>query len=135
MNQAFTSLQSTANIYETHSARIYPETLKEALGTIAVHASGIHKYFLFVLSFGKDGLNLDTDNHVIAGYHSSGKIRGWGSHLYVFEPNFGEFKLSAGEIKDFFGQIRTSYAGYVTKAGIVSAKKLQLVTVHKVLVP
>lgn len=135
INTAFTSVSSAVSIAATETADIYPEGMKEALQSIFVHTSGIHRYFLCVLSFGESALKVDTDNHVIAGYHSGGKFRGWGSHLYVFEPNFGEFRLSGGEVKTFFEQIRAAYLGYVTKAGEASPKKLQLVTIHKLAVP
>ncbi|MGO4833623.1 YopT-type cysteine protease domain-containing protein [Rhizobiaceae sp. 2RAB30] len=81
---------------------------------------------MILLSFGKD-------NHCIAAYHSSGKLFGYGSHLYVFEPNFGEIKIGASEtaVKGFFKALAETYKNYVNKAGEPDPKKLDRVTVTK----
>jgi hypothetical protein len=48
-------------------------------------------------------INFNGSNpHTICCYMSSGKIFGYGKHLYVFEPNRGEFKVPASDIPKFF---------------------------------
>ena len=81
---------------------------------------------MILLSFGKD-------HHCIAAYHSSGKLFGYGSHLYVFEPNFGEIKIGASEtaVKGFFKALAAAYMTYETKAGVKSPKKLDWITVNQ----
>ena len=49
--------------------------------------------------------------HAICAYKSSGKIFGIGSHLYVFDPNFGEFRVSTDKIEDFYRALRAEYYG------------------------
>jgi hypothetical protein len=132
INAGFAAGGSTARIVATQFIRLDSESLNDEMDEVFVHTSGIHNYYLLVLSFGATRLNIDADNHVIAAYHSNGKFRGWGSHLYVFEPNFGEFKLSGSEVKGFFRQLVAAYAGYVNKDGVVSKKTMRMITVHKV---
>lgn len=48
-------------------------------------------------------INLDGQTpHTICCYMSSGTAFGYGTHLYVFEPNRGEFKVPANEVDEFF---------------------------------
>lgn len=48
-------------------------------------------------------INFNGSNpHTICCYMSSGKMFGYGKHLYVFEPNRGEFKVPASDIPKFF---------------------------------
>jgi len=42
-------------------------------------------------------------------YKSSGKLFGLGSHLYVFDPNQGEFRIPHGKIWDFFSTLFKEY--------------------------
>ncbi|NNE65095.1 MAG: hypothetical protein HKN33_00900, partial [Pyrinomonadaceae bacterium] len=41
--------------------------------------------------------------HAIAFYLSSGKMLGLGRHVYVFDPNFGEFKVPKSNFKNWLG--------------------------------
>lgn len=123
---------STASIVKTTQVQLDSADLKEELAEVFAHTSGIHNYFLILLSFGEDRLKLGSDNHTIAAYHSGGTFRGWGSHLYVFEPNFGEFKLSGGEIKGFFREEIAAYRGYVDKQNVASPKIMRMITIHQV---
>lgn len=52
-----------------------------------------------------------TGRHAICSCKSSGKIFGIGSHLYVFDPNFGEFRVQGGQIKDFYLSLFGEYQG------------------------
>lgn len=52
-----------------------------------------------------------TGRHAICSYKSSGKIFGIGAHLYVFDPNFGEFRVPGGQIKDFYTSLFLVYQG------------------------
>ncbi|WP_188092276.1 YopT-type cysteine protease domain-containing protein [Azospirillum sp. B21] len=52
---------------------------------------------------------LKKGRHAICAYKSGGKIFGMGAHLYVFDPNFGEFRVSSGEIKDFYQALFDRY--------------------------
>jgi len=57
--------------------------------------------------------------HAICSYKSGGKFFGLGSHLYVFDPNFGEYRVPSGQIVDFYKALFTSAYG-----GIKNLKKL-----------
>lgn len=48
--------------------------------------------------------------HAICSYKSGGKIFGLGAHLYVFDPNYGEFRIPTGQIREFFDSLLNSYA-------------------------
>lgn len=108
------------------SSRYYGSDADDSLHPLYTHTSGINNYYMILLSFGKD-------NHCIAAYHSSGKLFGYGSHLYVFEPNFGEIKIGASEaaVKGFFKALAATYMTYENKAGVKDPKKLDRVTVNK----
>ncbi len=97
----------------------------DSLHPLYTHTSGLNNYYMILLSFG-------GDHHCIAAYHSSGKLFGYGSHLYVFEPNFGEIKIAGSEtaVKGFFKALAAAYMGYVTRAGAASPKKLDRVTIN-----
>jgi hypothetical protein len=135
INAGFASASSGISIVKTDRTFYEGGEDSEALQSIFVHTAGIHNYYVIMLSFGDSRLSIDADNHAIAGYHSNGKFRGWGSHLYIFEPNFGEFKLSGSEVKGFFKQISNAYLNYKTKEGVLSSKKLRLVTIHALSLP
>lgn len=99
---------------------------KESLHPLYTNTSSYNTYYLIILSFG-------TDHHCIAAYHSSGKLFGYGSHLYVFEPNFGEIKIGGSEtqVKAFFKALADEYENYTTKAGKRSPKRLDTITINK----
>jgi hypothetical protein len=61
-----------------------------------------HSYHLIAFG-GKRG------GHAICSYKSGGKLFGIGSHLYVFDPNFGEFRLESGQIIVFFRDLLSIY--------------------------
>jgi hypothetical protein len=51
----------------------------------------VHRYHVLSLTgFG--------DGHAIAAYMSSGKIFGLARHVYLFDPNIGEFKIPEGDL-------------------------------------
>lgn len=108
------------------SSRYYGSDADDSLHPLYTHTSGINRYYLILLSFG-------SDNHCIAAYHSSGKLFGYGSHLYVFEPNFGEIKVGGSEtaVKGFFKALAATYMTYVDKGNVKDPKKLDRVTVSK----
>lgn len=100
---------------------------QESLHPLYTGTSGHHTYYMILLSFRKD-------HHCIAAYHSSGKLFGYGSHLYVFEPNFGEIKIGASEthVKGFFKALADTYEGYTDKkTGKRSPKNLDTITINK----
>jgi hypothetical protein len=45
----------------------------------------------------------------VSTYKSSGKIFGIGSHLYAFDPNFGEYRIESGNIIQFITALRDEY--------------------------
>jgi len=55
--------------------------------------------------------------HAICAYKSSGKIFGIGSHLYVFDPNYGEFRVPTDKIEYFFRSLRETYGGEFNAVG------------------
>jgi len=119
---AFAESGMSANLAD--STRFMRAAADECLHPLYTHTGGHNNYFLILLSFGKD-------NHCIAAYHSSGKLFGYGSHLYVFEPNFGEIKIPASEtaVKGFFKALAEAYRTYAGKDNVVDPKILDRVTV------
>jgi hypothetical protein len=63
-----------------------------------------------------------TGRHGICSYKSSGKIFGFGSHLYVFDPNFGEFRVPGGQIRDFYSSLFCVYGGRGHIRDIITCK-------------
>ena len=57
--------------------------------------------------------NMHTDDgvrgHAICSYKSGGKMFGIGSHLYAFDPNYGEFRVPTGSIVDFYDELFKLY--------------------------
>jgi hypothetical protein len=63
----------------------------------------VHRYNLIALAgFGA--------GHATASYYSSGKILGYGRHLYFFDPNIGEFKIPEADIVYVFDALSKRYA-------------------------
>lgn len=81
---------------------------------------GKHRYVQLSMRFNKGG------GHATCSYQSSGKIFGLGAHLYVFDPNYGEFKISVGDIDEFYGLLFNSYKG--SKLGGVNSYEVWDVT-------
>ena len=71
-----------------------------------------HSYFLCGIRF-----TVDTQSgaHAIGFYQSGGKLFGSKKHVYLFDPNFGEFKFKSG---DFTNKLTTflgeAYGGEIT---------------------
>jgi hypothetical protein len=111
LNAACKAAYGSAKVCSLETIRLAGGKLTQEMNALFVHTSGIHEYYLIALSFERRHPAAGDDIHFIAAYHSGGKFRGWGSHLYVFDPNFGEFKLSGGEVKGFFRQLIDAYQG------------------------
>ncbi|CAN7511155.1 YopT-type cysteine protease domain-containing protein [Rhizobium sp. LjRoot30] len=94
------------------------EKANESLHPIYTGSSSLNRYYMIILTFG-------SDNHCIAAYHSGGKFLGIGSHLYVFEPNFGEIKVPASEssVKGLFKAIAEAYEGYTPRGSSTPSPK------------
>jgi len=54
-----------------------------------------HTYHLISFQYSNGG-------HAICSYKSGGKFLGIGSHLYIFDANFGEFRVRSGQVASFF---------------------------------
>ena len=71
-----------------------------------------HSYFLCGITFTVDS---QSGAHAIGFYQSGGKLFGTKKHVYLFDPNFGEFKFKSG---DFTGKLTTflgeSYGGEIS---------------------
>jgi len=65
--------------------------------------------------------------HAICSYRSGGKFFGLGSHLYVFDPNFGEYRVPSGQIVDFYNALFTNAYG-----GIKNLKSLKTFRVENI---
>lgn len=131
IDAGFEALGSPVRITSTSFAKYFRDDQATALEQIFAATTGIHNYYAIVLSFGDTMLKATSDNHVLGAYHSGGTFRGWGSHLYVFEPNFGEFKLGNGDIRGFFVDLAAAYMVYKDRNDVTVPKRLQVVTVHK----
>ena len=68
-----------------------------------------HTYSQISFSIGKNG------RHAICAYKSGGKFLGLGSHLYVFDPNFGEFRVKGSEIVYFFQTLFQEYGDRISE--------------------
>lgn len=69
-----------------------------AISDMLVDAGGKHRYASLAWRNAGGG-------HQMVFYHSGGKLgTGIGSHLYFFDPNNGEFKVSHGDTDEFFEQ-------------------------------
>lgn len=85
-----------------------------------------HAYTLTALSF-KEANAQKTSGHAICAYQSGGKIFGFGSHLYAFDPNVGEFRISNDDVPAFYIALFKMYA---SKGLEVIAHKTYAVTNH-----
>ncbi len=55
-----------------------------------------HKYHLTKITLESGG------SHAICCYKSSGKLLGYGAHLYLFDQNLGEIQIETDKISDFY---------------------------------
>jgi len=129
INSAFETRGSSMTVSDVEWIRHVSAAPDDAFASLFVNTSGVHCYYVILLQFDNGG-----DAHATAAYHSSGKVFGWGSHLYYFEPNFGEFKLaaSASAIKTFFETLAAQYMQYKNKQGVLDPKKLTSIVVDKI---
>ncbi|MCG5242545.1 YopT-type cysteine protease domain-containing protein [Azospirillum doebereinerae] len=105
-----------------------PENVKEVLKAISVATAGAHTYHIITLNFeGRNG-----GSHATCCYKSSGKAFGMGAHLYFFDPNYGEFKASAGSVIDLFNGLIDRYRHYETKSGALKDYKVQQFVVQSI---
>ena len=130
VNSAFETRGSPLTVTRTEIIQHVSAAPDEAFQKLFVNTAGIHCYYVIMLQFDNGG-----DAHATAAYHSSGKIFGWGSHMYYFEPNFGEFKIaaSATAIKRFFSDLAAQYLLYKDKQGNTVPKRLTAIVVDQVL--
>ncbi|WP_158305979.1 YopT-type cysteine protease domain-containing protein [Azospirillum sp. B510] len=89
-----------------------PDSVKEVTKAIATATAGTHTYHLVSLHFTQRGAA-----HATCCYKSGGKAFGLGSHLYFFDPNYGEFKVSAGSAADLFAGLVDRYRHYEARDG------------------
>jgi len=68
------------------------------------------------------GLSTRTGDagHMVASYSSHGSLLG-GKHFYVFDPNMGEFRISAKDSFDFTWNLFEAYAGQFLGLNYVAA--------------
>jgi len=87
------------------------EQQKQSLAMLAASVNGTHSYTQTSFGLGTRG------RHAICAYKSGGKFLGFGSHLYVFDPNYGEYRVSQSKIEEFYRALFSSYAkgrkGYI----------------------
>ena len=72
------------------------------LNNLSIRVGGTHRYSVI-------GMNFSKGAHAIATYKSGGKIFGLLSHLYVFDPNYGEFLVPSGSIAEFLKNLFECY--------------------------
>ncbi|MBX9752054.1 MAG: hypothetical protein K5Q68_20875 [Roseococcus sp.] len=75
-------------------------TFSEA--TLLTQIKRVHSYHVVALA----GLGV---GHATATYMSSGKILGFGRHLYLFDPNIGELKIPESEVAYAIAALTTRY--------------------------
>ena len=89
------------------------EQTNQKLAMLAASVNGTHSYTQTSFGLGQIG------RHAICAYKSGGKFLGFGSHLYVFDPNYGEYRVSQSKIEEFYRTLFSSYAkgrkGYINE--------------------
>lgn len=96
-------LQYRDDSWKDYVAYTDADDMEAALSAVEARVGRTHEYAMVLLEFTTLG------GHAICSYKSGGKIAGLGSHLYVFDPNFGEFKVPGGQIKAFFASLFERY--------------------------
>lgn len=104
------------------------ENVKDMLAGMNTATSRTHEYTMVSFDFVGGGA------HATCCYKSGGKILGMGSHLYAFDPNFGEFKVKGGEIKEFYRALFSRDHNYRNKKGELSRHTIRSVTLRGVTV-
>ncbi|WP_158284642.1 YopT-type cysteine protease domain-containing protein [Azospirillum sp. TSO35-2] len=89
-----------------------PDSVKEVIKAITVATASPHTYHVITLNFTARGAA-----HATCCYKSGGKAFGLGSHLYFFDPNYGEYKASSGNVGDLFGGLINQYRNYQARDG------------------
>lgn len=102
------------------------EDMKTALKAIETWAGRTHEYAIIAFDFVRGG------GHATCSYKSGGKIAGLGSHLYFFDPNFGEFKVPSGKIKPFFKSLFDRYYNHRSADGTLSRYEVSKIEVRGV---
>ena len=101
--------------------------LKAALSAVDVGTAATHTYHALTLVFDVQGLA-----HAVCCYKSGGKAFGFGSHLYFFEPNFGEYKAAAGSVTDMFNGLVDEYRAYRRANGTLMTLKIEKIVVQRI---
>jgi len=120
------NLQDAADIHEDYSKEARRYGLREGLAlltrSVALNFGGpisgnydaktgvkdLEKAVNKTHHYSVIGINFARGKHAIAAYKSGGKF-GFFSHLYVFDPNYGEFRVGNGDIEDFFKNMFECY--------------------------
>ncbi|KAA0589345.1 YopT-type cysteine protease domain-containing protein [Azospirillum oryzae] len=89
-----------------------PESVKDLLKAITTATASPHTYHVVTMIFEQRGMA-----HATCCYKSGGKAFGLGSHLYFFDPNFGEYKASSGSVGDLFAGLVDRYRNFVKRDG------------------
>ncbi|MBM3548556.1 MAG: hypothetical protein FJX54_16530 [Alphaproteobacteria bacterium] len=98
----------------------------EMLNGINNTANRTHEYTMVSFSFKGGG------GHATCCYKSGGKLLGIGSHLYAFDPNFGEYKVDGGQVKTFYRTLFSRYHNYRGKDGKLNRHTINQVTIRGV---
>ncbi|WP_158279267.1 YopT-type cysteine protease domain-containing protein [Azospirillum humicireducens] len=89
-----------------------PDSVKDVTKAIATATASPHTYHLVTLNFTQRGAA-----HATCCYKSGGKAFGLGSHLYFFDPNYGEFKASSGSAASLIAGLVDRYRHYESRSG------------------
>lgn len=84
------------------------ETRVKSIFEVEYFQNRTHMYSQLSFQIGTIG------RHAICAYKSGGKLFGIGSHLYVFDPNFGEYRVASGKISDFYMALFGKYRQKIT---------------------
>ncbi len=98
----------------------------EMLQGIGNTTNRTHQYCMVSFRF------VGGSGHATCCYKSGGKVMGIGSHLYAFDPNFGEFKCSGGDIRAFYRALFSRYHNHKTKDGKLARHTIDSVSVRPV---
>lgn len=100
----FGPAEATFGLVKSHSWQDVGTKVSLDLDSVNEIVTGAKKCcYLFTFDCFNDGKNLG--GHAIAFYLSSGKMLGKGQHVYVFDPNYGEFKVPKSVFKIWLAEL------------------------------
>lgn len=103
------------------------DSVKEVMKAISIATASPHTYHIVSMNFEQRGAA-----HATCCYKSGGKAFGLGSHLYFFDPNFGEFRASSGSVANLFTGLVDRYRNFVKRDGSTIDYRVQEFVVQSI---